>query len=236
MSDQFNFNKFNDLINSARDAVMCNSECQRQRKEEQLKQNYLNAQTNLTSASSQEQTAQKNYIIFTKGEPAYNDFLDNQLQEKAQIIADKYTENFNEESKKITNQISSYNGLLINFHNVVDLYTQYKNENVKLFKELKDESNDVLTNERKTYYEDQNIGRLKNFYLYFLITIYVIFVLCFAVFSLIYPSNTSWKIRLALLLVFILLPFISTWILAKIIYYVYELYNFVPKNVYLSRK
>ena len=232
MPNQFNINKFNDLISSAKDAIMCNSECQKQRQEEKLKQIYLNAKTNVASASNQEEVAQKNYILFTKGETAYNDFRDNQLGEKAQMVADTYKKNFDEETNKIKSQIGSYTGLLVNFKNVVELYAQYKKENIELFKELKDETNDILTNERKTYYEDQNIDRLKFFYFYFLLTVYVIFVLCFAAFCLVYPSSTSWKIKLALLLGFILLPFLSTWILGKIIYYAYEVYEFIPKNVY----
>jgi hypothetical protein len=232
MSDSFNLNNFNQLISQASDAIMCNSECRRNKQEELLKQKYLNSQTNLATASNQENIAEKNYILFTKGESAYNDFLDNKLQEKANLISEKFIENFNKESNIIKSQISSYSGILLNFRNIVDLYLNYKRENIQLFKKLKEETNDVLTNERKTYYEDQNIDRLTFFYSYFFITIYVIFVLCFGGFSFIYPSNYSWKFKLALFVLFIILPFISTWIVGKIIYFLYEIYDLLPKNVY----
>jgi uncharacterized membrane protein len=232
MANQFNLNKFNTLMSQASDAILCNSECKQKREAEKLKQNYENAQTTLASASSQVQVAQKNYVTFTQGEPAYNELLDSQLQEKAQLIADKFNENFNEESTKINSQINTYDGLLINFNNIFDLFRKYKRENIELYKELKEESNDVLTNERKTYYQDQNIDSLKFYYHYFLLTVYVIIVICFAAFSLIYPSQTSWIIKLALLVVFIALPFFSTWILGRIIYLVYTVYDMLPKNVY----
>jgi hypothetical protein len=232
MSNTFNFNKFNELVSQASDAILCNSECQRRRKEEVLKQKYLNSKTNLATASNQEDIAEKNYIIFTKGQNAYNDLLDEKLSEKVNLISEKFLDNFNEESQKIKSQITSYSGILVNFRNIVDLYLQYKRENIELFKELKEETNDVLTNERKTYYEDQNIDRLKFFYSYFFITIYVIFVIGFGSFSMIYPSNYTWQVRLALLIGFIVLPFISTWIVGKIIYLLYEIYNLLPKNVY----
>jgi ABC-type transport system involved in cytochrome bd biosynthesis fused ATPase/permease subunit len=112
------------------------------------------------------------------------------------------------------------------------LFKKDKKENIELYQELKDESNDILTNERKTYYEDQNIDSLKTYYYYFLLVIYIICVICFGVFSLIYPSQTDWKIRLFALIAFIALPFFSTWILGKIIYFIYEAYNLLPKNVY----
>jgi hypothetical protein len=232
MANQFNLNKFNALMSQASDAILCNSECRQKREAEKLKQNYENAQTNLASASSQVQVAQKNYVTFTQGDVGYNNLLEEQLQEKAQVIVDKFNENFNEEVIKINSQITTYDGLLINFKNVFDLFRKYKRENIELYKDLKEESNDVLTNERKSYYQDQNIDSLKFYYYYFLLSIYVIVVICFAVFSLIYPSQTGWKSKLALLVVFIALPFFSTIILGRIIYLLYTVYDMLPKNVY----
>ena len=235
MSNLFNFNNFNKLIGQASDAILCNSECRKNRQEELLKQNYLNSQTNLATAPNQEQIAEKNYIVFTKGESAYNDFIDKRLDDKANNISDKFLENFNSESQKIKTEVSSYTGILINFRNIVDLYLNYKRENIELYKKLKEETNDVLTNERKTYYEDQNIDRLTSFYSYLFLTIYIIFVICFASFTLIYPSSYSWKVKLLILIVFIILPFISTMIVGKIIYLLYEIYDLLPKNVYKTQ-
>lgn len=235
MSNQIDMNKFNTLISQASDAVLCNSECRKQRETDKLKQNYLNSQTNLASASNQVQVAEKKYISFTQGPSGYNDLLDNQLQEKAQQISDKFTQYFDTDSKEITTQIDTYEGLLINFKNVAELYLNYKKENVKLIKDLKDESNDVLTNERKTYYEDQKIDGLKGFYYYILLGIYIICLIGFIIFSLMYPSQSSWIKKLVTFIGFVLLPFFSTWILDKFIYLIYKAYELLPKNVYAQK-
>jgi len=235
MSNQIDMNKFNTLISQASDAVLCNSECRKQRETDKLKQNYLNSQTNLASAPNQVQVAQKNYVTFTEGPSGYNDLLDNQLQEKAQEIVNKFTEYFESDSKEITTQIDTYEGLLINFKNVAELYLNYKKENVQLIKDLKNETNDVLTNERKTYYEDQKIDGLKGFYYYILLGIYIICLIGFIIFSLMYPSQSSWIIKLATFIGFIVLPFFSTWILEKFIYLIYTLYELLPKNVYSQK-
>ena len=139
MSNQIDMNKFNTLISQASDAVLCNSECRKQRETDKLKQNYLNSQTNLASASNQVQVAQKNYITFTQGISGYNDLRDSELQDKAQEIADKFTEYFQNDSKEITTQIDTYEGLLLNFKNVAELYLKYKTENVELIKDLKND-------------------------------------------------------------------------------------------------
>jgi len=233
--NQIDMNKFNTLITQASDAVLCNSECKKQRETDKLKQNYLNSQTNLASAPNQVQVAQKNYVTFTQGVSGYNDLLDSQLQEKAKEIADKFTEYFESDSKEITTQIDTYEGLLINFKNVAELYLNYKKENVQLIKDLKNETNDVLTNERKTYYEDQKIDGLKGFYYYILLGIYIICLIGFIIFSLMYPSQSSLVKKLLTIIGFILLPFLSTWILGKIINLVYVLYELLPKNVYAQK-
>ena len=51
-------------------------------------------------------------------------------------------------------------------------------------------------------------------------------------FSLIYPSKTDWKIRLAIFIALILLPLVSTWFLGLFIYIIYTIYDLIPKNVY----
>ena len=232
MSNQFDINKFNTMVSQASDAILCNSECRKKRETEKLKQNYFDAQTNLASASNQVQVAQKNYVTFTQGNAGYISLHTDTLQQKADTISDNFTNNFNEEVGKIMLQINTYDGILLNFKNIFDLLKKYKKENIELYKEFKEESNDILTNERKTYYEDQNIDSLKTYYYYFLLVIYIICVICFVVFSLIYPSQTDWKIRLLIFIAFIALPFFSTWILGKIIYFIYEAYNLLPKNVY----
>ena len=235
MSNQIDMNKFNTLISQASDAVLCNSECRKQRETDKLKQNFLNSQTNLSSGPNQVQVAEKNYVTFTEGPSGYNDLIDSRLQEKAQEIVNKFTEYFESDSKEITTQIDTYEGLLINFKNVAELYLNYKKENVQLVKDLKNETNDVLTNERKTYYEDQKIGGLKGFYYYILLGIYIICLIGFIIFSLMYPSQSSFIKKIVSIIGFIALPFLSTWILGKIIYLIYTLYELLPKNVYAQK-
>jgi len=232
MTNQFDLNKFNSFINSATQAVTCNSECQRSRATEQLKNNYLTAKSNLHLAEPQYEIARRNYYTYVDGESGYNEMIEEELNKQADLFVTIFKENYELEKSKINSQLETYNGLLINFKNIVDLYKNYKTENIKLFEELKEGTNDILTNERKTYYEDQNNDYLNIYYYYFFLIVYYIIVICFCVFSLIYPSTTNWKIRVFLGLIFVMLPLISTWILGKIIQLIYWLFDLLPKNVY----
>jgi hypothetical protein len=232
MSNQFDLNKFNSFLNTATQAVTCNAECQRNNKENQLKEKYQTARSNLDLAKPQYELAKQKYYTYVDGQSGYNEMIENELNKKADLFGEKFKENYRLEKEKIESQLQTYDGILINFRNIVELHQKYKKENVKLFKQLKNETNDILTNERKTYYEDQQNDYLDIYYYYFLFVIYCIVVICYIFFSLIYPSSFDWKIRFFIGLIFVILPFISTWLLGMIIDLMYWLFGLLPKNVY----
>jgi hypothetical protein len=228
----YDLSQFNSFLQKATDAVTCNSECQRNRTIDSLEEKYVNAQTNTQTANYQLQVAEQNYVTFSQGEGAYNDLLQQQLEGKADLIATEFQENFDKEATQTSRLIQTYGGILVNFKNIVDLYFNYKKENIQLFKKLKEDTNDVLTNQRKTYYIDQENDTLTYFYFYFLLIIYIIIVICYLVFSLIYPSNASIIKRILIFIVLIILPFLSYFILAGVIYIGYKIFDLIPKNVY----
>ena len=235
MDSQFDLNNFNSFIQAASQQIACGTECQKQKTAEQLKNTYLNAQSNLTLAQPQYDTAKKNYYLYLDGQNGYNKMMEEEYSTQSNKKATEFKHNYNKQINKIKSLLGTYRGILINFRNIVDLYTQYKEENLHLFKSLKTRTNDVLTNERKTYYEDQKIDGLKGYYYYILLGIYIIFLIGFIIFSIMYPSQTNWKIKLASFIGFILLPFFSTWILGTFIYLIYKLYDMLPKNVYAEK-
>jgi len=161
-----------------------------------------------------------------------DDIVEIELNQKADVIITELKKSYDDDINKITSQLDIYNGLLLNLKNVDELNKTYKLENSQLLKQLKDSTHDILTNERKTYYEDQENDVLNTHYYYFLWFIYIIIVLCIIVFSLIYPSQSSLKVKIMSIFGFILLPFISSWILGKVIYCIYWLFDLLPKNVY----
>jgi hypothetical protein len=232
--NNFNFTNFNKLVEQAKQAVMCDSNCQKEKKTQELKEKYLAAQQNLLSAGSQEVEAKKNYVVFTKGELAYHNERQDELHKQAQLIVNKFNDNFNTYLQQIKLQIDSYNGLIVNFKNVVELYLKYKEENVILTKKVKDNSSDVLTNDRKTYYENQGVDTLKSVYNYILLLIYIIFVIGYIFTAVFYQSQINWKIRFLILILLFILPFIAPWILGLTINLIYNIYELLPKNIHLT--
>jgi hypothetical protein len=228
----FDLNNFNDFLQQAKQTIVCDSACQQQQQGQQLEQDYLNAQTNLKTANYQLDTTQQNYITFTQGAAGYSEFEDNKFNTKAQEIVSKFTNNFNNEVKQIKNKITTYSGLLNNYNNVYDLYLKYIDEKNHLQKDYTTNTADVVTNDRKTYYENQEVDFLDYIYKYFLRIIYGIVVFVYFISVFIYPSPFTWKTKFGILIFLIILPFISTWLLSYIIKIIYQVYDLLPKNVY----
>jgi hypothetical protein len=232
MTNNFDLNKFNSFLDKATQAISCDSDCQKQQVQQQLKDKYLNAQSNISLAEPEFQLAKSKYYTYVLGQNGYTEMIEDEFKEKANAIVQTLKQNYQDEVGKIKTQLETYDGLLVNLRNVEDLKNKYKRENKQLYKRLKENTNDILTNERKSYYEDQQNEALNSYYYYIFWIIYIVVVMCLIIFSLMYPSQSSWKSKLFLVLFFVVLPFISTWVLGKIIFVAYWLFGLLPKNVY----
>jgi len=233
MSDltNFNINDFNNLITQANESISCGPSCMEKQQSQQLEKNYLDAQTNLVSAPQQLFTAKKEYITYTQGESGYNEYIDNELQKKSETITSSYQSKFNNSVNIIKTNINIYDGLLINFNNVVDLYKKYKKENIDLEKRLKITSSDTLTNDRKNYYEDQGINTLKTYY-YFLLFVYVFIVFVFLLSIFLVKTDVKMSMRLFILILLIIYPFLCYCGLNLLQKIFVEMKSYFSNNVY----
>ena len=226
-------NHFNSMLEQARSAITCDSDCQYRKTSQELKDKYLAAKMNASSGQENVEIAEKKYVMFTQGESGYDEYLDTSLNEKADKVSEIFTTTFDEQVSSINANIDIYSSLLINYQNVLDLYTKYKDENEDLKKGLKENTSDIFTNERKTYYENEGVLSLNKYY-NILIIIYVITIIIFAISIFVFESFLSFKIKIGILIAFIILPFVSSPILALIINLIYKIYEMLPKNVLLT--
>jgi hypothetical protein len=228
-----NINNLNQFINTANEVLTCDQECQQEKQTAQLLQNYNNALNNVQTAPAQLQTAEQQYITYTQGSAAYQETQTNNLQNTASQLAAGYQQKFNEEIKNAHTKLYSYSGLLINYSNIVELNQQYTRENIELHNDIKYSTSDTLTNDRKTYYENQAIENLQR-YAWFFNLVYIILVVSYCISAFFVTSYYPFNYRLTVLIILIIYPFISLWLSLKCI----EIYNFIinllPKNQYKS--
>jgi hypothetical protein len=129
--------------------------------------------------------------------------------------------------------LPGYTAQMTEYYNLFDLYTKYDDENENYNTNTKKEFTDMLKNERNTYYEDQGIDVLHSYY-YWLLAVYILTVIVCVISFFIFPSDWTPPKKILTVMLLILLPFGSSYIMTVIIRLLHGAYNLMPKNVYLD--
>ena len=118
MTNNIDVNKFNQFLDNANNVLSCDSKCQERKKKSELKKKYLEARTNLLTAPNQVETTYKNYLTYSKGDTAYNEYRENELQQKAETIVTTFKTNFSDGIEKAKESYDTYTGLLLIFYRI----------------------------------------------------------------------------------------------------------------------
>lgn len=227
------FQKLNQLLEKSAKQLTCGPDCQHDKKAERLKQNYQDAELNVDTAPAELEQARKKYYIFSKGEAYYDNFKEKELQTEAAKLTKEINNAWNEEIAKCDTLNAYYETELINKEHIDDLYTSFREKSEHLRSQLHDKRGDILTNQRKTYYENEEIYNLQKWgkswtYIYYFILICLIFC---------WGMKTPWTIKnLIIMAVKITLlglyPYyiysVGKWTWEWILFFV----NMIPYNIY----
>ena len=225
-------NKLNGLVSMIKDKLICDSACQKERTEQELKEKLDLAQNNVKNAPQELETAEKNYYLFTKGNTKYDNMVLNRNIKGSNNFKEEAVENHNERMEEIN--------ILKKQYDSDKIYTQRMDELVELKlyeeKELK-ESIDaynakVYTNDRKVDYENKDMDWTEKIRYILKIIYYILFVVYFVI-SDYFPDAKYKNIKMwGLIVIYLLFPYSIDWIIKK----VFELYNYIhyifrgPKN------
>ena len=221
----------NNLLRQASKAIMCGPECQQNEKMSQLYQAYLDSKTTLINAPQQVEQSAKNYYMFAEGPQGYNDYLTTSLDEKSTAIINKIQQEFNTNFKTSQSTLDMYIGTTISYNSVLELYNKYSTENIELERKYKNETNDIFTNDRKTYYANQGIDNL-NYYYKILIYLYAFVVFIYFILMFTLKNDLSLTKKIIIFICFVLYPFIILPLYKNFLYYYTNLIAMFPKNVY----
>lgn len=128
--------------------------------------------------------------------------------------------------------MNSYlNTAIINSNYTKDLLKVYLDKNEALKIKLRNTHGDILTNDRKTYYEVSALDSLNKWYTAFLFLYFFFVIILFLAFFLT-PNNLSMGQKIIIGLIVILYPFL----ISSIVNFITEKWNAtinrLPKNVY----
>ena len=224
-------NQLNALIEQSAQALMCGPDCQKIQNTQELQQKYLDAQTNMQTAPIHLEEAKKNYYVFAEGQSAYNNLLEKELKTKAKKISQVISEKFLEETQRAKTLNFYYNSDIVNSKNTIELYANYLTKNKDTEVIIRDSKGDMLTNDRKTYYETQEYDSLLQWYKIFIYIYYILVIVC--ILGLFFsPNRFVIGQKIGLSIVLILYPFIIEYIVSFFSQIINKIKSYLPKNVY----
>lgn len=231
---QISQEKINRLLEQSAQALMCGPTCQKLKTTDELQQKYLNAQTNVKIAPIKLEQSKREFYTFTEGSAFYNNMQEEELKKKAEEIAGLIKSNFNDELENANTMNQYLNTATINSNYTKELLAKYVAKTQELKQELRNTRGDILTNDRKTYYETDALNTLESWYK-FMLGIYYLLVLVLLIFFV-----TNWSAATSLvkkIIIFILVffyPFYIHYVLRMLSQFFTGIYNKLPKNVYNS--
>ena len=214
------------ILNSAVE-LRCGPDCQKSAEREKLRNTYEAAKTNVESAPGDLQSVEKKYYEYILGLEGYDDYITNNLTTQANNIE--------------TNINTVINPLILEMKDLNDTYKSISSSNAYLLKldkeyndeidELKDNTGDVYTNDRKTYYEKQNYTILIGYYKFFL-WVYYLLLIVFTIMLFLYNRTMGITVKIICIVLFVLYPFFSTDVFLWIIRIFYNFAELFPSNIY----
>lgn len=228
LSKQMDTNSsINSLIDNATKLIMCppGSACEKENVSAELNRELQDAIINEQVAPLRLANAKRYYYTYTKGQSSYNGMLEKELQEKSRLITKQIADKFIEEIENAVTMNMFFNTSQINSENTVELYNEYLKKNAEMAELIKNSRGDVLTNDRKTYYETEAMEKLKMWHT-LIISIYWILVVTFILSLFLSTSTMSRTKQIVLVVLLILYPFI----IHKVVVYFYNLFSTTIKN------
>jgi hypothetical protein len=203
-------NQLNELINHANDILKCDESCQKEKQIEMYKQKLIQLKESNHSFPLEYENAMKEYLLLSKGQQGYEDYYNEYLHKKAEIIS-------NQKGNEITNQISEIKEkmdrlqpLSIQTSIVNDLYSTLQKDNNILSKNKKTDISTAITNDRKSFYLQQKEIFLQTYSIYFYLFYYLLFI---GIVFLIQRKQIYFKRKIVFYLLLFILPFINKYII-----------------------
>ena len=234
-SNSFNnsVNQFNSLISKSSDALECGPDCQKSRRAELLKQQYLDAQQNVKYAPVKEENAAREYYAYTEGDAGYKKYQTNKLTSEIKNITTTTSTNFDKAIDSAKKLSETHDSLHANYLNVFELYKKILTENYELETNINSISTDRVTSDRKSFYEGQGVDSLNKWHVIFK-WIYLVLIIIYFLGMIISESDYSFTSKITFFIIFIIYPFVIYYIVMLSYNGIIKFYKFLPENAYTS--
>ena len=227
-------NQLNNLIEISSNSLLCGPSCQKERNLKTLQQNYLDAQTAVQTAPLHLEDSKKQYITLKDGEAAYNRMRLQELEKEADNLISKIKQTFEEQIKQVLILTRYLDTELTNSQNTEELLQDFTERDLILAGKMKDKIGQIVTSDRKSYYETQELDRL-NMWSSIFTTIYFILLIVLTI-EVSFSDTLGVPVKFFILVLLYFYPFVIN----RVVLLLYTLiaaaaksiYFFFPKNAY----
>lgn len=229
--DEQDYNDDDDYNNSftryISNITQCDARCRAEnRRNEILRMNYQQAKTNVVRAPIRRNVAEKDYYTAVYGEGEYIGLMEDRYKNKIKQITDSEREKFNDKKENILLVLENYENNIELNSKLNELIEITLMENNELIEKIDKISSTINTNERKTYYDEQQIKNLKKWKVYTMRFLFILYVVIFISIIVVNKNNLSFalflKFTILLLIPLLLIPMLTRFLLT--------FYNFINKD------
>ena len=212
------------LIQTVNTDAACDSNCQRQKKLNELQQIMMEAEKTEREAPQELAIARRNYYIYKDGQTNYNQTETQRLTKEAQIEIDKLKKEFDRRTKRTQTLIDEYEAIKVYNDNLDDLMEHNITKKQQLDDEIDNIKSSTFTNNRRYNYYEESI----NWQWYvnkFIRFIYWCCVITFIVYFLVYKGYYRDRKNIYIGLIILVLPFVISQII------VFDIYGYSIQNI-----
>lgn len=231
---EFAVGDFNRLMEHAKKRINCDSTCQREKKIKHLKHKYLESKEWEQTAPEKTRSSFEKYYVYAFGRVPYEEVMEKKLSHQADHKIKLFMEEFEKEVEGVEGDIVQLASSFEIIKNLVEYRDKLKEENNYLKKRTTETKADIITNDRKSYYEDQGIQQL-DFYYMIISYFYYAILFGFLVSIFLVDKQTPIMQKKQKFVVFLLF-FVYPYIIMHIVKYIYgnikKIHNYLPGNAY----
>ena len=204
--------------------------CHHSEKSQDLEAIYNSKKQNKLTAPQQLHDARKNYFTFAFGDEMYNQMETKRLEEEANKIIGDMTVEHKRAKKHINNLIQTYDVSLRHSTEQYNKLNNTKSDMDDLEMSINDDIASLKTANRKIHYENEEIKTVDMW----ATVLGRLYWLIFFIYAGLFLYKSLWKSKKysAILIVLVIWPFISDWLLVKLIIIIKKVVARLPKNVY----
>jgi len=166
--------------------LLCNAECKKNKKEQQLFDDFNKSQQIMLDAPKNLQNAERNFFIFKNGESEYNSLVEKENINNINEIISQLDNDYQSEYNKINVLLNNINTQQISNNYVDELDNNYAEKlNNLQFKTENEISNGAISNRESVYIEKKinNWNILNKFIIIVLFSLNFIYLYLFIVYS-----------------------------------------------------